>query len=319
MVVDVTITSPTSFLIAGKNYHSSEAEPRLLERLIDALYETRYLATALSPDRPRDDDKDHDDGEFLTRLAGHNRSEDRWDGGWTVYAISTDSTLSIAKGDCCRTAVAGEFRAPEHATGAAQVEIFLPREQWTDGAPYYAVFGTTPIDAIDDADRFRVYFNITAAGAPHLMELLTERLNTFRIPFRLKFLVAPSAYGRPDACVLYVAMRYLSTTLMIVDGISREFSAELGPDIPACTLRIAPGIAVAEDTVTGESFGRHRCGIIAVGLIDAWRAGNQAIEKKIEAIEQRFAQAELSIDRPYLARSSRDLFEQFLFPETNND
>ena len=50
----------------------------------------------------------------------------------------------------------------------------------------------------------RVYWNVTPAGAPALMRVLTTRLNASGVPFRLKIADHPFRLDRCDAAVLYL-------------------------------------------------------------------------------------------------------------------
>ena len=57
------------------------------------------------------------------------------------------------------------------------------------------------------------------------------------------------------------------------------------------TKALAPGLGIAEDPGEGNSFGLHRCGLIAEGLLRAREAGQASPSRRlatvIDCLEQR--------------------------------
>jgi hypothetical protein len=86
-----------------------------------------------------------------------------------------------------------------------------------------------------------------------------------------------------------------------------EVAAALRPATPLFTLPLAPGIGLAEDPNTGESFGMHRCRLTAEGIVDAWSRGEQSGAARLAAIAAAFTRAGCDLDRPYLSPASADL------------
>ena len=79
------------------------------------------------------------------------------------------------------------------------------------------------------------------------------------------------------------------------------------------TKALQAGIGMAEEPGSGESFGMHRCRLVAEGIIDAWTTGSQTTEARLEAVEKRFAAGGFQLARPYLNGGSIDLFEKPIF------
>jgi HopA1 effector protein family len=75
------------------------------------------------------------------------------------------------------------------------------------------------------------------------------------------------------------------------------------------TLKLASGVGLAEEPNTGESFGMHRCRLVAEGLVDAWKQGAHTLEERIQAVDTKFTSNGLKLDRPYLSPGSVELFD----------
>ena len=202
--------------------------------------------------------------------------------------------------------VHGDGMSAAHRLGGT-VNLLMPRESFDLQPGFYVAFGETVPDQYDDCSLLRIYFNTQAQGAPLLLEIFTRELNRFAAPFRMKCPVAPSHYDRSDAVVLYVPRRYFHLAAHFASQVK---DAEwLRPDVPLFTKELAAGIAVADDPGSGESFGMHRCRLLAQGMIDAWQDDKQTVAARLAAIRTRFIQNGLSLDRPYLNPHSRDIFE----------
>ena len=85
-------------------------------------------------------------------------------------------------------------------------------------------------------------------------------------------------------------------------GIYGDIQELLRAATPAFTLRLARGLALAENPRNGESFGWDRCALVAEALVEKARAG-QRIE--LEGVARRFARRGLTLDRPYLEEGSQ--------------
>jgi len=83
----------------------------------------------------------------------------------------------------------------------------------------------------------------------------------------------------------------------------------LKSETPLFTKRIAPGFALAEDPGNGESFGMHRCRIVAEAIWQAYSEGSQTEEARLEEVTKRFVSYGLTLDRPYLNPRSDDQYD----------
>ena len=79
------------------------------------------------------------------------------------------------------------------------------------------------------------------------------------------------------------------------------------------TCRLVGGVGMAEDFKAKTSFGMHRCGLVAEGIVQAYLAGEQSIEARVDTIEHVFQANGIDIEKPYLNPKSSDIFVQTLF------
>ena len=125
------------------------------------------------------------------------------------------------------------------------------------------------------------------------------------MPFQFKCFAGTTLFVRCDAAVLYFAKRHYAIVREIAADVRDACAAELHPAVPAFTKRVAPGIGLGEDPVTGESFGGLRCRLVAEGLWD----GLLTDRPGVEAVRARFEACGIPLDKPYLNPGSVDLYE----------
>jgi hypothetical protein len=253
------------------------------------------------------------DPSYVQRLAQSNRSQPRWEGGWSVYAVGANGQVSVQKGDRQRTAVAGEYVTSGVPGMPPQpgsvVSVLAPRESFTAQPGFYFMYGETLSDVWDEHALVRFYFHAPSDVAPALLDYLTGTLNRYQVPFRMKALTEPAAYQRSDAVVLYVSRRHYEITGRLVLDIPSDVAEQLRKSTPFFSRRFQDGVGLAEDPNTGESFGMHRCRMVAEGVVDAWMRSDQSVEGRLAAITARFAANSCNLDLPHLSPGSVDLQE----------
>jgi hypothetical protein len=248
------------------------------------------------------------DAGFLWKLSQNNHSISRWEGGWTVYSIAPNGQVALVKGDRQRFALPGEFITfgppglPPQVGATVSVQVL--NESAVAQPGFYFVYGETLSDVWDEYSLLRFYFHTSSSLAPALLDYLTRQLNRYQVAFRLKVLNDPALYGRTDAMVLYVARRYHALCVRIVRLLPEALAGQLYPSTPLFTFRLLPGVGLAEDPNTGESFGMSRCRLTAEGIVDAWTAGEQGVDARLLAIAARFLRDGLDLDRPHLSPAS---------------
>jgi class II lanthipeptide synthase len=187
--------------------------------------------------------------------------------------------------------------------GDGTVRIRLPKELRRLNPGFYMALGDSGLDERDAIVRF--YWHVIVDAAPALVGELTRSLNGAGLPFRLKVCGAPDRYDRCDAGVLYVRRDDYAGVHAHVARTHARVREHLLPATPALTKALAPGLAVAEDPGDGQSFGMHRCGLLAEAIAGAHEDGDTAGIEHVAAV---FAGAGIELDRPFLNAGSEDVY-----------
>lgn len=246
-------------------------------------------------------------------LSEANATHERWDAGWQVYQVLPSGQVMAHKDGRTRALWPGEFLSTD-APGMAlrpgmNLSVFFMRETRTMQPGFYFAFGEAQAGELDNFSLARLYWNVRAEGAVPLIRAVTRGLNRFQVPFRLKCLTNTAFYTRDDAAVLYVDKRFYRITARVLAHVYEEVARHLRPAAPLFTKLLAPGLALAEEPYTGESFGMQRCRILAEGLLSAHARGLRDEGSRLEEIERHFAAYGLTLGAPYLNPRSIDQYE----------
>ncbi len=237
---------------------------------------------------------------LLESLAGSLPDRLRWDGGWRVR--EREGTVIVVEKDGLRIwARAGEWR-PDVARPAApgsRGRLRVPADRWSASAGYLYVEGCLLPAADPIVPRTRIYLNADVHGAHALLQATAE-WNAARLPFVLKVLADPRGYDRCDSAILIVEGEDADRARERVLARVRLRSLRLRPETPAFTLSVFPGMSVAADPPDCGSFGMLRCRQLAEGIVRAGRGGARSLPKRIEVVEERFAEEGHSLDALHL-------------------
>lgn len=294
-----------------------ELHTDLINRLRDVLYDRCYVRKMVQPD---DDDVHAMSTQNLSELfqnANHNK--DGWDPGWCIYKTAPDGKLFVQKGERSRMVIAGEYSTYKWPGVAPAPGDMLSVRMFAGSAEvqpsFFFAFGRTLSDQFDECAVVRFYFNIKVAAAVELMRLLTTTLNRYLIPFKFKSLVNPQDYTRADSAVLYVARRYYHVAASIVQDVAAQLGDGLRKGTPMFTQTLVNGIGMADDPAGGESFGMHRCRLVAAAIVAAWQAGSQELEPRLAGIQEQFASFGGTLDAPYLNPQACNIFDETIFSQ----
>ncbi len=322
----VQIHSPNAFAFAGGPRIEARREPsieRPLYRLLpeDPLirelqytlyfhcYTRRFDGSASAANVRQISEPD---AGFVERLVNANRGKYRWDAGWKIYRLCAEGQIQVYKGDRFRTPLAGEYAYAGGPGVTPQVDEMVSVQVLAESQQlqpaFYFVFGETLSDYLDEFNRVRFYFHCDPEAAPLLVEQFSTTLNRYQVPFQFKCNKDPINYDRLDSCVLYVAKRYFTFAAGVVASLPDEVYSLLKLGTPLFSKRFRPGIGIADDPGYDQSFGMHRCQLLAEGIVDAWSQGSQSTADRLQAVKERFASAGLDFERPYLNPHSADLF-----------
>jgi len=294
----------------------------LLRNLLYGIYYNGSLRTAQVPDKEstnlalnqvENNSLFGVDLAFYERLHTSNQSEGYWSNNWLVKKEELDGTLVVNKNGLTLH-IQRDIHLPpqlQSATINDLVTIKMPKNL-VQNAFYMAVANAA---TQRNQDIVRVYFNLTPEGAVAMMASLTSQLNAIQIAFSFKALYNPSDYGRYDSAVLYFNKNNYASVYPVLRKIYTEHKSHFYEPVPLFTKFIAPGLAIAEEPDdkfgSRESFGTHRCQIIANGLLNAWQEDNDTAAGRMKSILQQFSLHGIDLRCPYLNANSEDIYCQF--------
>jgi hypothetical protein len=241
--------------------------------------------------------------QFASLLSTANCSEGRWEEGWVVSAVDQE-LLSLRRDGLTLQAGKSDPRV-RHSGGyseGARASVRMPKELFNISPGFYMALGNR--EPARGSPMLRFYFDISPAAAVSLTREITSRLNRDGLAFRLKVLNDVGAFTRCDCMVLYVARDDFSQVRIALEKLHLEFEPQLRGRAPALTLKLAQGIGLAEDPESGQSFGLHRCSLVADGLVQAWDEKASAADDRLAIVAARFAREGIDVDRPYLRPGS---------------
>lgn len=244
---------------------------------------------------------------YLDALSAANTGAGCAEGPWRVHAVDGPHTVVERRGlriwlapdEVCP--VAGDRVAP-----GATVAIRLPKELRERSPGFYVALGDEALPPVGAELLVRVYWNLTAPAAPPAVRLVTSALNAARIPFQFKVANSPHRFNRCDAGVLYVPSRRYPEVCDVLATAHTQLGGALAPGTPVFTKRLAPGLGLAEDPGDGDSFGMHRCRLLAEGVVAARQRGRATDDQRLATIEEHLRAAGIDLDAPYLNPGSRD-------------
>jgi hypothetical protein len=311
----VTIRSPTAYAWFGQH---SRPLPRLVRDALRGVEYRRHLVASLSeelyssfyttgwpvPARWGRVPPVASDRRLAAALSDANDASGSWEPGWTVdrrdgddAIIATPRLRVRVPAFDCRPNDGGQIRS-----GVA-VSVPLPKELPALSPGFFMVLGATRSEVVAWPHTVRVYWHIAASGAPALVRALTSRLNAETVPFRLKVANHPIRFDRCDAAVLYLPIEAFEGVRAMLADVALTMAPLLRPRIPAFTLALAAGVGLAESPATGESFGEHRCRLLADGIVRAHERGVAPGSSRVDAVIERLAEEGVKIDAPYLEPS----------------
>ena len=252
---------------------------------------------------------------FAWELSEANRGQGYWEAGWEVQAVEGEWVTANSRG--LRVLVPLGQCMPANGEGMRPGEGILVRSQKElpkISPGFYMALSDKPLDDNRLKQIVRFYWHIAPQGAAWLVGHITSELNAAHLAFKLKVLDDPGRYSRCDAAVLYTDKQDHATVSELLAGIYPQLADYMQNSIPALTKPLARGLGFAEDPGEGESFGQHRCRILADGIIRAYEAGKKRLEEGMLVVEERFAEAGIGLQAPYLNPSSSDTYDFPLGP-----
>lgn len=201
-----------------------------------------------------------------------------WYSGWQHYpAFSDGESGGSARLLLAYQTIDHDFSITAMSRGRAAPGMAMDRDLVPRGWPdaergYWFVSSLPEASPFNPQLSLRLYWNTSAEGAPFLLSTLQPALFQAQTSFQLKLPLAPHDFNRFDSCVLYLPMEAFGHVRRLLLFSYNTLAPCLRPHTPALARPLAPGLALAESPATGESFGSHRCRLMALGLSQCSRS-----------------------------------------------
>jgi lantibiotic biosynthesis protein len=322
LLAELAIESPFAFRLAGRRFPVDPApaaagglppeQAPIALAIAGTLYRFAYSRPLVSP-LPAEDPPSHSpfDRELLARLAPPNGAGGRWEEGWVISAVHSGGQVTARRGSLERDFWPGQYISLDgplaRPRAGAVLRVFYARDSTTLQPGFYYRFSEAAEEE-SYSGVIRAYWNIHREGAATLMSRLPPRLDAFHLPYRMKCMALASEFARTDAAVLYFSKRHAPLFFELLLGLHGELEEALEDAVPLFTLRLAKGLGLAEDPTTGESFGQHRCRLVAEAAWASFLAGKTDLEAVLKETRRRLAAAGVDPERLYRNAGPHDAF-----------
>jgi HopA1 effector protein family len=192
-----------------------------------------------------------------------------WEGGWRVESVGPRGQAVVRRAAELRLLERSDY-APTTRRGLLprtgdDVSITRRRDRVDRDDGWWRTSGRSWSWVTAPACLVRLYFNRGVAGLPALVAGLTGLLADEPEPWLLKCATDPAVHARSDATVAYLTPstveRRGADVVELALALAADGHARAGG--PPLTMPVVPGLAVAFDPGGDESFGAHRCRLIA--------------------------------------------------------
>jgi hypothetical protein len=323
----IQIDSETSFIFRGEHINTETQPPAHLEHpcfnadpmtylLHKYIYEHFHMGeeelhdTAHNALDQQFEISDSDEEDFQDRLSQAHAGQSQWSRNWKALAVRNGEVCAEKDGRI-KIWQPGQYLfegAPSSVKKDDMIEVLLKRDSLSLQKGFYYVFGNFAADEWCEHSSVRLYLNLSAQGAAHVVRLLTHTFYARKFPFLFKCLNIPSDYTRRDSAVLYLGKRYAHMALSLLSEIYPQLLPHLRDGNPMLTKTLAPGVALAEDPDSSDSFGTHRTRAIAEGILTAFFQNQHTESERMHWMMHSFEDNNISTEKPYLSAKPFDPF-----------
>ncbi|MDQ2775705.1 MAG: T3SS effector HopA1 family protein [Acidobacteriota bacterium] len=281
----------------------------LLNQLQNQLYTEFYIRGKASSRLWNDEIEMTRGTDFVDTLSAANAGSGCRESGWEVVEATADE-VAIRRNRLTLWVTRADLEAPgsQAISCGADLKLRMPKELRSISPGYYLALGDRAEPDGDTARLVRMYWNLRRESAETFLREATLALNRGGFFFRLKLLNDPGSYARCDAAVLYIRQCDYAAISSALGPVYASVAHRLKPRTPAFTKTLAPGLGVAEDPGQIESFGQHRCRLLAEGLIRGYEQNAKTLDERFRMVSDYFKAEGIDVDRPYLGPDSSDLY-----------
>lgn len=316
----VAIHSPTSYSWLGqrspqlnravkRSITRDNARGHLLYNLQDQLYADFYCYGYARRREPVHSSFLYGLTPFVQALSAANCGTGCQEDGWAGCEIENEEVVAQKNGLQVRMPL-DQCSVPKGSPilPGTLVRVRLPKEFLNMSPGFYMALGNEQLPLDSAAEVVRFYWNLTSGAAVPFVQVTTSLLNNIRLPFHLKLLRDPDLYTRCDAAVIYILRKDYEAAVEVLLKVYGAISGKLKQSTPAFTKKIAPGLALAESPPSAQSFGEHRCKLLANAMVLAYEQGTKSINDRLVAVIDCFTREQISLEAPFLNPSSSDTY-----------
>lgn len=247
---------------------------------------------------------------YLERLVQANAGNGSYDGGWRVVSRCGDEVIVERSGLRIWASRDGVAPLPAAAVSSEATVVSVRRPKGSSGVwpGFYTAFGDTTFARTGTRRLVRVYWNLSGEGAVRFLRVATNCLNGAGVPFSIKAVSDPAKFDRCDSVILYIQEPDFHEARELLLRIRGSVAQYLGRRVPALVKAIDEGIGVAEDPGLDESFGMHRCRLLADAMVLAQERSSGALGERLNVVDEVFAREGIVLNQPYLNPDSEDLY-----------
>jgi hypothetical protein len=293
--------------------NSDRAEAYELGDLGDLLYATWYAqegnnSAGVPAGFPSD---------LVAVLRAAHAAGRRWEAGWIVRQVGPSGMVAVVNAGEHRILYRSDYLDPARPGLLPRIgDAVLAtrrRDQVDPDGSWWRTRSQSWSDATPPPDLIRLYWNVALEALPRLVGLLTELLDRFDEPWMLKCAVDVAIHRRADSVVLYMQRELVEHLADEINDVRTRLESSALASMPPFALAVGVGLAVAEDPGTGESFGQHRCRLVAEAVADAARApAANDLEALTAAVVARFRAEGIDPARPHARGAARLPWERRL-------
>jgi hypothetical protein len=288
------------FLMAAEQLQQHRQETENPYELTMMLYGSWYARLQGSKEVPENFPKD-----LVQVLRAADATGRKWESGWSADRVAPDGRVIARRGNEVGMADRCDYFAPNAVGVLPQLGdklVLACRRDRVDGdGAWWRTGGKAWRFTRAMPGLVRLYWSVALAYLPELVHKLTLALADDERPWMLKCATDPAVHERADATVLYLAWDMLEELAPRIDHIAAALRPNMFNVAPPLTLPIHLGVSVAVDPETDESFGEHRCRLIAEALLSALADDADSL---LVSIKERMAIEDIEFGRPYASRSN---------------
>ena len=241
--------------------------------------------------------------DFLGVLQGSNHGTGFLDPDWVIVAVD-GGRIQIEKNGLFLWVIPDVDLAPLADPSLGSLASLRMPHALFAGEYYVAISNVG--EPLVDKPRVSIYFNVSAEGAPILMDFLSQALNALECRFVFKVLNNSLLFGRYDSAIMEIEVDSYPLLCKVLEVNFDRVCSHLSPPVPLFSYPLAPGIGLVESPEDGIDFGLSRCGLVAHGLLEP----QSTPHARRELMVAQFFQHGLDWNRPYLNPGSTARYAQ---------